>query len=282
VAAKRRGQQLRARSDTAVVPGARVPTTGRLHLRHHLVPSPRSVAIGLALLALAGGAYAFARETSTFAIRTIDVVGGPPDVRAQARRALAPLLGSSLVGLDGAALERRLEALPAVVSADYDRTFPHTLHVDVVAERPVAVARSGREAWVVSARARVVARVPRASAPPLPRIWLPARVRVRAGSFLPPDLGGSAVEALGLASRFPPTIRAASVVGGSLVFHLRSGLDLRLGDPADIRLKLAVARRALAAMPSGMTYLDVSVPGRPVAGSGGTTPTSQPQFSTGG
>jgi cell division protein FtsQ len=282
VAAKRRGQQLRARSDTAVVPRARVPTTRRLHLRHHLVPSPRSVAVGLALVALAGGAYAFARETSTFAIRTIDVVGGPPDVRAQARRALAPLLGSSLVGLDGAALERRLEALPAVVSADYDRTFPHTLRVDVVAERPVAVVRSGREAWVVSARARVVARVSRASAPPLPRIWLPARVHVRAGAFLPPGLGGSAVEALGLASRFPPTIRTASVVGGSLVFHLRSGLDLRLGDPADIRLKLAVARRALAAMPSGMTYLDVSVPGRPVAGSGGTPPTSQPQFSTGG
>jgi hypothetical protein len=50
------------------------------------------------------------------------------------------------------------------------------------------------------------------------------------------------------------------------VFHLRSGLELRLGDPTDVRLKLAIARRALAALPTGATYVDVSVPERPVAG----------------
>src|SRR5204863_55326 len=36
--------------------------------------------------------------------------------------------------------------------------------------------------------------------------------------------------------------------------------------PTVIRLKLAIARRALRGLPSGATYLDVSVPGRPVAG----------------
>jgi len=34
-----------------------------------------------------------------------------------------------------------------------------------------------------------------------------------------------------------------------------------------VRLKLAVARRALRGLPAGAAYLDVSVPGRPVAGS---------------
>jgi hypothetical protein len=43
-------------------------------------------------------------------------------------------------------------------------------------------------------------------------------------------------------------------------------VELRLGDPTDVRLKLAIARRALAQLPPGATYLDVSVPGRPVAG----------------
>jgi len=50
------------------------------------------------------------------------------------------------------------------------------------------------------------------------------------------------------------------------VFRLRSGLALELGEPTDIRLKLAIARRALGALPAGAAYVDVSVPGRPVAG----------------
>ena len=45
-----------------------------------------------------------------------------------------------------------------------------------------------------------------------------------------------------------------------------SGLELLLGDTRDVALKLAVADRVLRVLPSGMRYLDVSVPDRPVAG----------------
>ncbi|HEX6952559.1 MAG TPA: hypothetical protein VF124_07175, partial [Gaiellaceae bacterium] len=55
---------------------------------------------------------------------------------------------------------------------------------------------------------------------------------------------------------------------GTLVFHLRTGLELLLGDAGDIKLKVAVATRALMSLPSGSTYLDVSIPGRPVSGLG--------------
>ena len=68
------------------------------------------------------------------------------------------------------------------------------------------------------------------------------------------------------ADRFPARIATAAVTHGELAFRLRSGLELQLGAPTDIRLKLAIARRALRGLPTGATYLDVSVPGRPVAG----------------
>ena len=87
------------------------------------------------------------------------------------------------------------------------------------------------------------------------------------GGFLPSASGGSTARALALARRFPARIATASLTDGLLVFRLRSGLQLRLGAPVDVRLKLAIARRALPALPAGTTYLDVSVPGRPVAGS---------------
>jgi hypothetical protein len=50
-----------------------------------------------------------------------------------------------------------------------------------------------------------------------------------------------------------------------LMFHLRSGLELVLGRPANVALKVAVAARVLAVMPSSTRLVDVSVPSRAVA-----------------
>jgi cell division protein FtsQ len=229
------------------------------------VPSRLSLALGLGLLALAGAAYAAARETPAFAVTRIEVSGGPRGVAAQVRRQLAPVRGTSLLALDGSAVERRLESLPTIVSGGYDRSFPHTLRLVVVPERPVALLRRGRQGWLVSARARVIARLQPRSRADLPRIWVPTTTSVRAGSFLGGTAAGTA-RALAAVVRFPAPVGEATLLHGSLVFRLRSGLDLRLGAASDIRLKLAIARRALPLLPTGATYLDVSVPGRPVAG----------------
>jgi cell division protein FtsQ len=222
---------------------------------------------GLVLFALGVCAYVFARDTSTFSVRRVEVDGASPALAAQVRHALRPLIGTSLMGLDGTELQRRVDALPDVVSADYDRAFPHTLRVRVVPERAVAVLRTGKSAWLVSARGRLIGLVAVTADPSLPRVWEPAAMRPAAGDFLAEEAGGAAARSLGVAARFPAGIRTASYAGGQLVFTLRSGLELRLGDPTDIRLKLAVARRALPVLPAGVTYLDVSVPGRLVTGS---------------
>jgi cell division protein FtsQ len=229
-------------------------------------PSRRSLAVGAVLIALAAGAYAVARQTSAFAIGRLDVTGAPAEVQQQVRHVLAPLIGTSLLALDGGALERRAEALPTVVSVGYDRAFPHTLRIHVVPELPVAVLHRGSETWLVSARGRVVQRVPMGTDPALARIWVPRKADVAVGGFLAPEAGGTAARTLQLAARFPARISTVSLTHGELVFHLHSGLELRLGDPTDVRLKLAIARRALAQLPTGATYVDVSVPGRPVAG----------------
>lgn len=246
------------------------------------MPSSRSILVGCGIAVAAIGAYALARETSAFAVRSVEVSGAPPDVAAQVRHALAPLLGTSLVGLDGGRLERTVEALPTVVSAGYDRAFPHTLRVVVVPERPVAVVRRGAQAWLVSARARIVREVARDADAALPRIWLPAATALSAGGYLESRQGGDAARALAFAGSFPERIRSAARTAAGLVFHLRSGLDLRLGDPGDMRLKLAVARRALRQLPAGTTYLDVGLPGRPVAGADAATASLNSQLSTGG
>lgn len=233
-----------------------------------IAPTRRSLAVGLGIVAFALFAYLLARETPLFAVDRIEVEGSSPRVAGQVRHALSSVLGSPLVGLDGSAVVRRAEALPTVVSAGYDRSFPHTLRVTVVPERPAAVLRSGASSWLVSIRGRIMGRLALRTDPSLPRVWVPAHTAVLVGSTLGSATTRVAVRAAGLAGTLAPRIAVATYSGGRLVFRLRSGLQVMLGAPTDVKLKVAVAQRALTFVPSGSTYLDVSLAGRAVSGTG--------------
>jgi cell division protein FtsQ len=231
-----------------------------------LAPSTRSILAGVVILLSGAGAYVAARETSLFALRTIEVRGGSPALEAQARHVLAPLLGKSLVALDSAAAAARLAKLPDVASVSVDRAFPHTLKLVIRAERPVAVLRRGADAWLVSATTRVLRKLTARPYPLLPRIWLPRTVDVAVNA----DVSGDAVTAVQAVAplqgmRFPVRVASVRVAGGELTLTLVSGQEIRLGDASDLRLKLAVASRILL-LASGAHYLDVSVPDRSVAG----------------
>jgi cell division protein FtsQ len=266
--ARARSRQPAARAATAALPRRhiRVPGAAVAALRR-VAPSRRSLAAGFGILAVALSGYALARETSIFALGAIDVRGGSAKVDAQVRQALAPMLGKSLVGLDGAAVIRQIETLPTVVSATYDRAFPHTLRVTIVPEQPAVVLRQGPKAWLVSRRGRVMASLAASADASLPHVWLGAHGKVSLGESLSPADGGAAARALGLAGAFGDRVATAALVDGELVFHLRSGIELLLGASSGIALKVAVAGQALQALPSGSRFLDVSVPSRPVAGS---------------
>jgi cell division protein FtsQ len=256
-----------ARAEAAALP--RLPSWPRPQPRAwigRLAPTRRSLLVGLGVLALALGGYLFARGTSIFAIDRIEVKGASPQVAGQVRHALASFAGKSLVGLDGGAVLREVEALPTVVRASYDRDFPHTLRITVVRERPAAIVRSGPQSWLVSVRGRVIEPLSSNALPRLPRIWIATRTPVRTGAELTAAGTAVAARALGRAGAFAARVSSASYSDGLLVFHLRSGLQLLLGDGSNVALKAAVAARVLTELPSGSAFLDVSVPGRPVSG----------------
>jgi cell division protein FtsQ len=233
-----------------------------------LVPTRRALLLSGGALGAAGLLYLVARETPLFAVRSIEITGVRGAAAAHVRAALRPLEGKSLLALHGSDVEDRLAAVPEVQSATYDRAFPNTLRVVVVPERPVAVIRQGASAWLVSARGRVLRSLPRGTERALPRIWLPRSADVQVGATVAPDEGGQAAAALAVARQigFRGHVHDVSTTGGALVFSLRSGLQLRLGDEQNLPLKLAVAVRILPLV-QGAAYLDVSLPARPVAGS---------------
>ena len=236
------------------------------------VPSGRSLLVGLAAVSIAVGLYGLARETSLFAVRAIDVEGAQGAVAADVSAALRSYQGRSLVAVNVGAVEQRADAIASVRSAVVDRAFPHTLRIRVVPETPVAVLRRGSESWLVSARGRVIRTIDRGNRPTLPRIWLPAITELREGAFLADAPGALAARSLTalVGSGFPDRISFVRALDGQITLGLRGGLEIQLGVPVDLRLKIAIARGILPllALPrkGGPDYLDLTVPERPVAG----------------
>jgi hypothetical protein len=232
-----------------------------------IAPSGRSILIGLALFALAVGGYLAARETSIFAVRTIDIRGGDPALRDQVKAVLADEVGQSLLKVDETGLGRRIAPLPGVRSFRFDRAFPNTLRIVLRPEQPVLVLRQRDQAYLVAASGRVIRPLAHPHLSHLPRLWATKDVQVRIGESLP---GSAAAAATALAplqgAPLPGGVRFVRS-GKELTLVLGGGLEVRLGDHGDLQLKLAIARRILratAAATAGGGYLDVSVPERPV------------------
>lgn len=239
---------------------------GRLELAS-LAPSGRSLLTGLLILLAAVGLYAAARTTSAFAVERIAVEGAPPDVAAEVRKALAPAVGESLLGIDLAELAQRAESVPMVASTSFDRGFPHTLRIAVVPEVPVAVLRQGASSWLGAEGGRVVAELGKGERPGLPRVWLKRDVEIVLGERVS-GLTLQAITAVAPLRARPLPVAVGSIVAtrDELTLVLRTGLELRLGDGSDLAVKLEVARHVLPKLTGSEDYLDLSVPERPVAG----------------
>lgn len=245
---------------------------GGPHGLPHLLPSWRVLAIAFGALLAVGGSYLVARDSALFAVETIEIKGAPPGVTAEVRDALRSLEGESLLRVDLDAVADKLAAIPSVREAQFDRAFPNTLRVTVAAERPVAVLRRGDEAWLVSARGRVIRRLTNPRLSGLPRVWAPITVSAAAGDRLTDQPTLRAVTALAAldGSGLPARVRQARATDTELTLFVAAGTELELANSQELELKLAVARRVLLALDpvrqGWPAYVDLTVPGRPVVG----------------
>ena len=231
------------------------------------LPSGRSILAGIAIALLALAAYVGARESSVFAVRTLDIRGGNAQTRAEVRAALSSELGTSLLKIDRATIAGKLADVTSVLRFTYDRAYPNTLRVVVRREHPVLVLRQSRYAYLVSGTGRVLKPLPHPLLSQLPRLWVKSGIPVMVGDELPPT-EAAAAHALAAANRadLPGGVRTIQSSHGSFALELGAGLELRLGQPNDVMLKLAIAKRILRATGAAVDagYLDVSVPERPV------------------
>jgi cell division protein FtsQ len=231
------------------------------------VPSGRSLLASIGVLTAVAIAYWVAYSTSVFAVESVDVRGAPPEVARDVRAATRDLVGTSLVAIDADAVEGTLRALPTIAGVSVDRAFPHTLVVRVAPERPVAVVRRGRSSWLVTGAGKLIRPIETGTERSLPRLWLAKGATVRLGGlvpagWLPATRTLAEAHSVGLGAR----VKGIRPRGDELTLVLRRGTEIRLGRATEVGLKLTVAAKVLRLVDSNTTYVDVSVPQRPVAG----------------
>lgn len=218
------------------------------------------------------------RDSDLFAVEQVTITGATTADAADIEATLAErAYGTTTLNVDAAELEAVVGAYPIVAGVTVDRDLPHGLGIEVVERRPVAaVVPPGGDAVAVAADGTV-----------LPGVDL-GRLKARVAVERPPVAGRVDAEetltALRALAAAPPALadRAREVAldpGRGLVVELGGGLTIVLGDGSELASKWAAATAVLAEGDlAGVGYVDVTAPGRPVAGE--DAPAPAPQAST--
>jgi cell division protein FtsQ len=212
--------------------------------------------------------FMWLRSSDVFAVERVTTTPVTHVTVEQIASATADARGASLLALSVGPIEETLAGLPYVRSARVLRRFPHTLEVRVVEHTPVAQlqAKDG-STWLLSEDGRVLEKK-RNGALPLfvpEGGWEPV-----AGEYSPAWLA-EALPLAGMLAAFseeaalPAVVQARVARTGEVVLDLKEGMEIRLGEPAELKHKLTVASTIIQRyLKDGkrIRYVDASVPDR--------------------
>ena len=224
----------------------------------------RLVALGVLAAALAAGYLFWLRDSSLFEVREVKVSGATANANEVAVALQGAAQGMSTLHIRDEELRQAVSRFPTIASLKASTSLPHELDIEVTERLPVAVVKQSGAEIPVSADGyllRGLAAEP--GLPPLEPSGAAVEGRLASHDAEQAALLGAAPEQLrkGLEeSRYDPD-------QAGVVVDLSNGIELRLGDSRDATAKWAAAASVLADPKLGNpAYIDVSVPGRPVAG----------------
>lgn len=225
----------------------------RLRVALAVLSIPAAVGAGLLLL-----------RSAIFDVDVVVVTGARRVSVTEVRHAAAVEPGTPLAFVDTGSVAARVEHLPWIADARVSRDWPGTLRVEVEEHRPVAFIRSASGgAVLVAADGSVLGEAEEA---PRGAVEITGVRRLpSAGDVLAPAGAAGVVGALpdALAARVGSIDLGENGVGVTLIF----GPEIVLGTLDDVAAKGAAAQAVLERLgDDAVDYIDVSVPGAPVAG----------------
>jgi cell division protein FtsQ len=224
----------------------------------------RALAAAVVLLVLYGGYMLWFRDLSWFAIHDVTIKGATTNER-EIKSAVESVAGDmTTLHIKDDQLRDAVARFPTVASVGASTSFPHGLQVTITERLPVAFVRIRGQETAVSADGYLLTGSD-FDAKALPRIE-GAGTR---GARLDED---AAAQAAILGATPAPlkdriTASAWDEERGGVVVDLKNGPEVRFGDGSRAADKWQATAAVLSGEERGTpTYLDVSVPDRPVSG----------------
>lgn len=228
--------------------------------------SRRFVLGAVALIGAAGvlGGFLWLRDSALVRVEHVKITGlttrDAPAIRRTLRQAAARM---TTLHYDVGALERAVDAFPAVQSVSVSADLPKTLRIRVREHRPVAALEAGDGRRVAVASDGTL--LPRSRRGSLPAVTVDSIPRgTRLGGETPEER--LVLVLAGAPAQLRPLLDRAYRAQDGVRVAMRTGPTLRFGAPAQVAAKWAAVTRVLADPSSGgASLLDVRVPNRPAA-----------------
>ena len=223
----------------------------------------RVIVAGIALVVLYAGYLFWFRNLPLFSINQVTVTGATTNERQIKMAIEQAAQDMTTLHLKDGQLRDAVARFPTVASVGASTSFPHTMRVTITERLPVAFIKVGPTRTAVSADGYLLVGT---SFDPkhLPRI--------EDAAAHGPRLQGDAAAEAAVLGAMPAALRDR-VTGsswdeaqGGVVVGLDGGPDLRFGDGSRVQDKWTAAVAVLSSSEHGSpSYLDVSVPDRPVS-----------------
>ena len=221
----------------------------------------------LLILALAVEIVTLALTSPRFRIARIDVRGAKTIAAADVRAAARFVIGANLFLADTGRVRRSVLKIPVVKEARVGRRPMSWLVVRIKERTPCAVLHCGGKTYEIDSEGCAF-REARARARKLVGIELASRGRVRLGRKPYPELVKSALDCLLEARRKEFVVKKISVdPADNMCLNMGSGLNVKLGRPIELKLKLSKLKDILIAKPeiaSEALYVDLRCVTAPV------------------
>jgi cell division protein FtsQ len=245
-------------------PGGRTRARARRPSTRGAVIRRRLIAAAVLLVVLYGGYMLWFRNLSWFAIHDVTISGATTNEGAIKSAVEQAADDMTTLHIKDGELRDAVAHFPTVASVKADTSFPHGLHVSITERLPVAWIHSGGHETAVSADGYLLLGAS------FDRHALP-RIDGAAAHGASLDVDAAAQAAILGATPAPLRDRVASSdwddEHGGVVVDLDGGPEIRFGDGSRAREKWTAAVTVLSSSQRGSpSYLDVSVPDRPVSG----------------
>lgn len=238
------------------------------------------------VIALAATAFVLSRS-DLFPVTKITVSGVRHLTQQETAQLAAVSEGTTLVNVDAAGIESRLESSPWILDATIERRFPDTLNLNITEREIVAVVdviiddNDNKQTWALASDGTWLMEIPNRNSAEgqtlAPQVYEDADAALHiqsvpygsvpeAGTICnSPNITNALAIIDGMSTELADQVKSVSAASSdSTVLTLNNGVEIAFGDSSDIRDKERVCLELMEQYPNKIAYINVRVVNKPI------------------